>query len=261
MNTPTPANQDASKLESYRAQTAGLDAGDVLAWVQTTFGAGAVFTTSFGAEDQVLVDLLSRHAPLLSVATIDTGRLPEETYVVLDAVRERYGQNVQVFAPSGPDLEAWVSEHGPNAFRNSVELRKSCCNIRKVRPLARLLEGRQAWVSGLRRDQGPTRAGTQLIEYDEVRNLYKIQPLADWTQDDVWRYLREHKVPYNALHDRGYPSIGCAPCTRAIKEGEDERAGRWWWESPDHKECGLHTHEATGNNQAQVIKIQSIGRV
>jgi phosphoadenosine phosphosulfate reductase len=196
--------------------------------------------SSLGAEDMVLIDLIGRHELPIRVFTLDTGRLHEETYALIDRVREHYGLPVTVHAPDASALEAFVETNGVNAFYRSVELRKGCCAVRKTAPLARALAGMRAWITGLRRAQSVTRSDAALEEFDAVHSLPKFNPLVDWSDDDVWAYLRGHGVPYNPLHDRGFPSIGCAPCTRAIEPGEDIRAGRWWWEHTDHKECGLH---------------------
>ncbi|MFO1310859.1 MAG: phosphoadenylyl-sulfate reductase [Burkholderiales bacterium] len=202
--------------------------------------APAVLASSFGAEDMVLVDLIARDALPIAIFTLDTGRLPEETHALIDRARRRYGLPVEVYAPEASRIEAFVREHGSNAFYDSVELRKACCAVRKTGPLARALAGKGAWITGLRREQSVTRADVPFEEHDAVHGLPKFNPLVEWSEGDVWTYLRSHGVPYNALHDRGYPSIGCAPCTRAVEPGEDIRAGRWWWENPEHKECGLH---------------------
>jgi phosphoadenosine phosphosulfate reductase len=200
----------------------------------------AVFASSFGAEDMVIIDLIARHALPIRIFTLDTGRLPEETHALIEQTRERYRLPVDIFTPDARLLQSFVRENGLNAFYRSVELRKSCCAVRKSEPLKRALVAKGAWITGLRRAQSVTREDVALEEFDAVHRLPKFNPLADWSDDDVWDYLRSHHVPYNALHDRGFPSIGCAPCTRAVKPGEDVRAGRWWWEAPEHRECGLH---------------------
>ena len=202
--------------------------------------APAVLANSFGAEDMVLTDLIVKHAPRIGIFSLDTGRLPQETYDLMKEVADRYGVRLQVYFPDNRAVEEFVSEHGVNAFYDSVELRKACCRIRKVEPLRRALAGKQAWVTGLRREQAPTRQNLGVSEWDADNGLQKFSPLIEWTQIDVWSYIREFGVPYNKLHDRHYPSIGCAPCTRAVTAGEDIRAGRWWWEDPESKECGLH---------------------
>ncbi len=202
----------------------------------------ATLAASFGAEDMVLIDLLARHRLPIGVFTLDTGRLPEETQSLIHVTARRYGLAITVVAPDAGEVERYVSTHGPNAFYDSRALRLECCAIRKVRPLARVLAGQRAWITGQRRAQSATRRALPLQEWDAEHGIHKFNPLADWSDDAVWTYVRTHDVPYNALHDRGYPSIGCAPCTRAITPGEDSRAGRWWWESDEHRECGLHTH-------------------
>ena len=196
--------------------------------------------SSLGAEDMVLLDLIAKHAPSIGVFTLDTGRLPEETLALIDTARPTYGLAVEIHFPQTASVEAFVRENGVNSFYQSVELRKSCCAIRKTEPLARALSGKAAWITGLRRSQSVTRSDAPIEEFDSAHALPKFNPLVEWSEADVWDYIRANRVPYNALHDRGYPSIGCAPCTRAVEPGDDVRAGRWWWESPDNKECGLH---------------------
>lgn len=202
--------------------------------------APATFACSFGAEDMVLTDLIARHFPGIGIFTLDTGRLPEETYSLMGEVANRYGIHVPVYFPDPTAVEAYVGRNGPNGFYDSVDLRKQCCHIRKVEPLKRALSGKRGWITGLRRDQAPTRKDLAVSEYDAENGLQKFSPLLEWSLSDVWDYLKQFDVPYNLLHDRGYTSIGCAPCTRAITPGEDIRAGRWWWEDPEIKECGLH---------------------
>jgi phosphoadenosine phosphosulfate reductase len=202
--------------------------------------APAALASSFGAEDMVLTDLIARHRLPVSIFTLDTGRLHGETYNLIDRVREHYGVPIEVYYPDTRAIESFVHDNGVNAFYRTVELRQSCCAIRKTEPLARALAGRSAWVTGQRRAQSATRSAVAVEEIDTVHAIPKFNPLADWSEDEVWRYVRHHKVPYNPLHDLGYPSLGCAPCTRAVHPGEDIRAGRWWWEGADQKECGLH---------------------
>ena len=200
----------------------------------------AALASSFGAEDMVLIDLIARHTLPIGVFTLDTGRLPGETYALIEQTREQYSLSLDIYSPERAPLEAYVRDNGINAFYHGVELRQACCAIRKTEPLRRALAGKRAWITGLRRAQSSTRAAVVIEEFDSVHGLPKFNPLADWTDAEVWSYIRSHGVPYNRLHDRGYPSIGCAPCTRAIEPGEDIRAGRWWWENSEHKECGLH---------------------
>ena len=196
--------------------------------------------SSLAAEDMVLTHAILSRGLDIGIFTLETGRLHAETVGMLDRVRERYGFEIEAFRPNPNAVAAYVNDHGLNAFYESVELRKACCGIRKVEPLNRALSEVDAWVTGQRREQSVTRTALDLAEHDAVRGIEKYNPLADWTEADVWSYLDSFDVPVNPLHARGYPSIGCEPCTRAIKPGEDSRAGRWWWESQDTKECGLH---------------------
>ncbi|HDY84780.1 hypothetical protein LCGC14_1616490 [marine sediment metagenome] len=200
----------------------------------------ATLASSYGAEDMVLMDLICKFAPEIEVFTLDTGRLPKETYEVMQLAKARYNREVKVYFPDASDIESFVTQQGPNAFYDSVELRKQCCGIRKVKPLQRALAGKKAWLTGMRRSQAVTRSELPVSERDEDHGLQKFSPLTAWSNGDVWAYLRAFDVPYNKLHDQGYASIGCEPCTRAITAGEDIRAGRWWWENPESKECGLH---------------------
>ena len=198
------------------------------------------FANSFGAEDMVLTDLILSQAQPIEIFSLDTGRLPAETYTLMGKVEQHYGTKLKVFFPDATAVETLVRSHGINAFYDSVELRKACCGVRKMEPLRRALAGKKAWITGLRAAQSVTRSGLPLREFDTANGLEKFNPLSDWTETEVWAYIRINEVPYNALHDQFYPSIGCAPCTRAIALGEDVRAGRWWWEDPASKECGLH---------------------
>ena len=200
----------------------------------------ATLASSYGAEDMVLMDLICKFAPEIEIFTLDTGRLPKETYDVMQKAKAYYNREVKVYFPNAADVEEYVSQQGPNAFYDSVELRKQCCGIRKVKPLKRALAGKKAWLTGMRRSQAVTRSELPVSEYDDDHGLQKFSPLSDWSNADVWAYIKAFNVPYNKLHDQGVASIGCAPCTRAITAGEDIRAGRWWWENPESKECGLH---------------------
>ena len=202
--------------------------------------APAVFASSLAAEDMVLTDMILRAGLPIAIFTLETGRLHAETLAVLDRIKETYDYDVTPYRPQAEAVEAYVKQNGLNAFYDSVEMRKECCRIRKVEPLNRALAGKRAWVTGQRRAQSTTRAELDVQEQDEAHGMIKFNPLADWSEEDVWHYIRSNNVPYNALHDKGYPSIGCEPCTRAIQPGEDVRAGRWWWENPESKECGLH---------------------
>jgi len=234
---PPTIAQLASQLENASPQ-------EVLNWAVSQFGPGLTLACSFGAEDVVLLDLLAKADRKPEVFVLDTGRLHEETYNVMERCRIRYGIEFEVYSPDTHRLQELLRSKGPNPFYQSIENRKECCGIRKVEPLRRALQGKLAWITGQRRDQSITRLVLPKVELDaDHGGIAKINPLADWNETQVWDYIRANDVPYNALHDKGFPSIGCAPCTRAIEPGEDIRAGRWWWESPEHKECGLHTRK------------------
>lgn len=200
----------------------------------------AVFASSLAAEDMVLTHALAELEFPLAILTLDTGMLPEPTLALLQTVQQRYGCEIEIWRPEAQAVQQYVTQHGAYAFYESVDLRKACCQIRKVAPLTRALQGRGAWLTGQRRAQNVTREDLPLSEFDTAFGLQKFNPLAEWSHEDIWQAIRHFDIPYNPLHDQGYPSIGCDPCTRAIKPGEDLRAGRWWWESSDSKECGLH---------------------
>jgi phosphoadenosine phosphosulfate reductase len=241
----SPSSQPTLGVSAEELRVASEELRDapaevVLAWIERRFGARAAIASSFGVEDMVLIDLARTHAPSVRLFTLDTGRLPPETYELMDVVRRRYGLEIETFFPERERVEALQSAKGYFSFKESIEARKECCGIRKVEPLKRALAGREAWVTGLRREQSVTRTEVQVIEHDATHGLVKLNPLVRWSSREVWTYVKERGVPYNVLHDRGYPSIGCAPCTRAVKPYEDERAGRWWWESAENRECGLH---------------------
>lgn len=238
---------DDYEIDQFNREATAQDAVGRLRLAAERFGRTGVVATSFGAEDQVLTDMLAGLGSPLELFTIDTGRLPQETFDVMGQTQQRYGITIRVYFPDFRSVEAMAARYGPNPFYDGVELRKQCCQIRKVEPLRRALSGRKAWVCGLRREQSLTREGLDVVQRDEQFGLVKISPLADWTNEQVWDYIRSHDVPYNRLHDMGYPSIGCAACTRAVEPGQDIRAGRWWWEQPEHKECGLHW-----NNEYQI---------
>jgi len=196
--------------------------------------------SSLGLEDQVLTAMIAKIKADARIFTIDTGRLFPECYQLIDRTNDKYDIKIEVYSPEHTGVEKYVKEHGINAFYQSIELRKACCHCRKLEPLKRALSTLDVWICGLRASQAVTRTGVQVVEWDQNNNLIKINPLASWQEEDVWNYIKKNKVPYNKLHDQGFPSIGCQPCTRAIEKGEDIRAGRWWWEDPEHKECGLH---------------------
>jgi len=228
------------KVKELNEQLTGKSAEEIVRWAADTFGSEIAFASSFGAEDVALIDIISRVAPELPMFTLDTGRLHDETYEVMERVRTRYQLPILSQFPDREAVEKLEHEKGYYSFRESIENRKECCGIRKVVPLKRALSGLNAWMTGLRREQSVTRTEMQALEWDEGNGIAKVNPLIDWSEQQVWDYIKTNDVPYNALHDRGFPSIGCAPCTRAIKPGEDVRAGRWWWENPENKECGLH---------------------
>ncbi len=198
------------------------------------------FANSLGAEDMVLTDLIAKHQLDIEIFSLDTGRLPQATYDLMQEVADRYSVPLKVYFPESAAVEKYVAQNGVNGFYGSVELRKKCCFVRKVAPLRRALQGKGAWVTGLRRDQAVTRGSMEVSTFDSDFGLQKFNPLLEWSNKDVWAYIRQNDVPYNKLHDQFYPSLGCAPCTRSVTAGEDIRAGRWWWENPEDKECGLH---------------------
>lgn len=212
----------------------------------------AVFASSLAAEDMVLTDMILRAKLGITIFTLETGRLHAETLAVIDKIKQTYDYDIQLFRPQQQAVDAYVKQNGLNAFYESVEMRKECCRIRKVEPLNRALEGKRAWITGQRRAQSSTRAELDVQEEDTAHDMVKFNPLVDWSEQDVWHYIHSNNVPYNALHDKGYPSIGCEPCTRAIQPGEDVRAGRWWWENPESKECGLHVVDG------KLIRIKSV---
>jgi phosphoadenosine phosphosulfate reductase len=212
----------------------------------------AVFASSLAAEDMVLTDMILKSGLPIGIFSLETGRLHKETLAVIDQVKAHYGHDITLYQPRAELVDEYVSKNGLNAFYDSVEMRKACCQVRKVEPLGRALDGKKAWVTGQRRAQSTTRFDLAVQEDDAAHGMQKFNPLADWSEQDVWDYIRANAVPYNALHDRGYPSIGCEPCTRAIQPGEDVRAGRWWWENPESKECGLHLVDG------KLIRIKSV---
>lgn len=212
----------------------------------------AVFASSLAAEDMVLTDLILKNKLPIGIFSLETGRLHKETLAVLEQVKEHYGHDIALFRPQAEAVDAYVAANGLNAFYDSIEMRRECCRVRKVEPLGRALLGNKAWITGQRRAQSATRSDLRVEEDDPAHFMTKFNPLADWSEVEVWEYIRANNVPYNALHDRGYPSIGCEPCTRAIQPGEDVRAGRWWWENPESKECGLHVVDG------KLIRIKSV---
>jgi phosphoadenosine phosphosulfate reductase len=239
--------QDAlmSEINNIAEELESNSAPEILNWAFKKYGDRMVLASSFGAEDVVLIDMMCKiNRNLTRVFTLDTGRLNQETYDLIDKIRKKYNIKVDVYFPNSREVEEMVANKGMNLMYESVENRKQCCNIRKIEPLKRALKQFDCWITGLRREQTVTRNKIMKIEVDNLNNnIIKLNPLADWTNDEIWKYIHENKIPYNELHDRGYPSIGCEPCTRAVKQGEDPRAGRWWWEIDSQKECGLHWKE------------------
>lgn len=231
------------KVEQLNAQFRGADTKEVLECFLKNYKEKIAFSSSFGAEDQVLTEIILKIDPNAQIFTLDTGRLPQRTYDVMQRTNLRYKTKIRVYFPDSREIEELYFKQGFNGFYDSVENRKECCRVRKIVPLRRALAGLDVWITGLRAEQSPTREGMQMLEWDEANGVIKLNPLINWSESDVWEYIREKSIPYNALHDEGYPSIGCEPCTRAIKEGADIRSGRWWWENPEHKECGLHIKE------------------
>ncbi len=217
-----------------------LSAAERVAAAPRLIGGRVVFTTSFGLEDQAITHMIRAHDVDIDIVTIDTGRLFPETYDTWDATERRYGRRIRAVTPDREAVEALVAAQGINGFRRAVDARHACCGVRKVVPLGRALSGADGWITGLRADQSQNRAATPVAAFDETHKLIKISPLADWHRDDVVQYVAAHDIPHTVLHERGFLSIGCAPCTRAVQAGEPERAGRWWWESEEKKECGLH---------------------
>ncbi len=212
-----------------------------------------VYSNSLGAEAMVLTDIIWTHVPEIDIFSIDTGRLHQETYDLLEKLERRYQRPLRLVYPDAQALEQLVSAQGVNGFYHSLDARLSCCRVRKVEPFKRAIEGYAAWVTGVRREQSAARAQAQPVEWDSEHGLYKISPLLDWSETEIWQYIRARKLPYNSLHDRQFPSIGCHPCTRAIQPGESRRAGRWWWEQSESRECGLHPrvrHVAAQSAQA-----------
>ncbi|MEE4177543.1 MAG: phosphoadenylyl-sulfate reductase [Bacteroides sp.] len=228
------------KADHYNELFAGLSAEEIIQKTLEMHPENTAFSTSLGAEDQVITHMLMQINSAAKIFTLDTGRLFPETYELIERTEARYGKRIKVFFPDYGAVENMVSTRGINLFYYSIENRKMCCHIRKIEPLQRALKGNKIWITGLRREQSPTRKDMRLAEWDEANRIIKVNPLLEWTEKQVWDYIREHNIPYNSLHDKGFPSIGCQPCTRAIESGEDIRAGRWWWENPDSRECGLH---------------------
>jgi len=231
---------DIKDINKLNHQFNDASAEEILEYFIKEYGDKITFASSLGAEDQVMTHMIAGIDKSANIFMLDTGRMFPETYDVLAKTNKRYNLNIQVFFPDSKRVENMVNEKGINLFYKSIENRKLCCHIRKTEPLQRALQDKKAWITGLRREQAITRNNLHKVEWDEQNELIKVNPLIDWTSDDIWEYIRTYRVPYNKLHDKGFTSIGCQPCTRAIMPGEDIRAGRWWWENPETKECGLH---------------------
>ncbi len=244
LHDPKPIADEIEQLIASE-QLDAYSAEEVLRWAIDRFHPKLALSASFGApEGMLLLHMMHAIEPASRVFVLDTGRLPQQVYDLIDRVRDRYDKRVEIVFPRADDVEQMVRTKGMNLFYESLENRQLCCRIRKVEPMRRYLTGLDAYVSGLRRDQSVTRANTAKIEIDEANGgLLKINPIVDWSEDRVWQSIRAHSIPVNRLHGEGYPSVGCAPCSRAIRPGEDPRAGRWWWENPETRECGLHDRE------------------
>jgi phosphoadenosine phosphosulfate reductase len=231
-------NKDLAEI--FDKRFASSNAEEIVSFFALEYENKLAFSSSMGAEDQVLTHMIWTKYPGTRIFTLDTGRLFKETYELMEKVSQRYKRSIEIYFPSREDVEKMVSEKGINLFYKSIENRKKCCHVRKTMPLLRALSGVEVWITGIRRDQALSRYSAPVVEWSDQYKLLKINPLRDWTQEMVWDYIKKNNVPYNDLHDQGFPSIGCEPCTRAILAGEDIRAGRWWWETPDSKECGIH---------------------
>jgi phosphoadenosine phosphosulfate reductase len=229
-----------NRIDAWNERFAKAPAEEVVEFFNGEFGQEICLSSSMGAEDQVLTHMLMKVNPSFRIFTLDTGRLFPETLNLIQKTRDHYNASIEVFFPDYRMVQQMVREKGINLFYASVEDRKYCCNVRKMEPLKRALTGMKAWMTGIRKDQTINRFNTQVVEWDEVNGIVKINPLYRWSEKMVWEYIRSNNIPYNELHDRNFPSIGCQPCTRAVAPGEDTRAGRWWWEDQGHKECGLH---------------------
>ena len=242
-------------IDQLTKEIEGKSAVEQLRFLAQKFEGKIAFSTSFGQEDQVITDMIFANDISIKVFTLDTGRLFEETYQVWNETEKKYGKRIEAYYPDTTEVEAMVSQKGIYSFYESLENRKECCDIRKVHPLKRALKEVDLWITGLRAEQSVTRVGLHVLEESTAFNCLKFNPLLHWTLDQTLQYLKDHHVPYNSLHDKGFISIGCAPCTRAIKPGEDIRAGRWWWESKDKKECGLHVEP-----QKPVIQVHTVNK-
>ncbi len=238
---------EKDRIDQLNKVCKGKSAIEILNLTLETFRSKIALASSLGAEDQVLTHMIVQTDPSVRIFTLDTGRMFPESYEILERTNRVYNISIEVFFPEFKGVEKMVNEKGINLFYDSIENRKLCCSIRKVEPLRRAFSGLDAWICGLRREQSVTRFNVDAVEWDEGNGLAKINPLVDWSEKQLWGYIKKHNIPYHSLHDKGFPSIGCQPCTRAVKPGEDLRAGRWWWEEPEKKECGLHNRPAGGS--------------
>ncbi len=237
-------NEPKNRLKEVNEAMQSLTVVDGLRWLSEQFPDSVCYSTAFGLEGQVISHYIFKNKLPVKVFTIDTGRQFQETYSVWKATNEKYGVNIETYYPVGSNVEQLLSKKGPNSFYDSMENRKECCHIRKVEPLNRALKGQKIWLSGVRADQSSNRSNKKQVEWDETRGLLKVYPLFNWTAEEVKAIIRSESIPYNELSDKGFLSIGCAPCTRAVKVGGEERSGRWWWEENADKECGIHVNEA-----------------
>ena len=229
-----------TQLKNWNTQLQNADPEEIIAFSLKQFEGKIALSTSLGLEDQVLTHMLCQIDPNVKIFTLDTGRLFPETYDLIDRTNRKYKIKIQVYFPDPKDVEEMVSQKGINLFYESIENRKQCCHVRKVKPLERATKDLDAWITGLRKSQSGTRTNLEFIEFDSNNHLVKINPLANWEEQGLWDYVNKHHIPVNPLHKKGFASIGCQPCTRALEPGEDIRAGRWWWENPETRECGLH---------------------
>ena len=229
--------------DQYNKKLQGAGAGEAIEFFNAMYPGQCIFSTSLGLEDQVLTSIIASSFPSVRIFTLDTGRLFQETYELIRITEQKYHKRIEVFFPERKSVEKMVNSKGVNLFYDSVENRMECCHVRKIEPLKRALSGMKVWITGMRREQSTARSEVGMVNWDETNSIIKLNPLVSWTVQEVWAAIRSEKIPYNSLHDKGFPSIGCLPCTRAVMEGEDSRAGRWWWENSSKRECGLHDNE------------------
>jgi len=227
-------------IDELNERFSNKEPAEILTILVIEYNCNLAFSSSLGAEDQALTCIIAQNVPCIRIFTLDTGRLFYESYDLIDRTKEKYNINIDIIFPEYQEVENMVKENGINLFYDSIEKRKLCCHIRKFNPLKRALNGHDVWLTGIRKEQSITRQNMKLVEWENELDILKVNPLINWTEEEVWQFIRKNKIPYNILHDKGYLSIGCAPCTRAVEKGEPSRNGRWWWENPETKECGLH---------------------